>query len=200
VVTLYPGNIVFVKGSGLLGWLCRNVISPPSDVVHAFILREYIPELGDYEFIESNVAGPGGIIPKGIQHGLVYERYSGASVEIYRVPDSVCSQADQALAPLGLLPCGNDTYDFFFFVKIVVQLPKVVWRMLFQEHTIRKVRPEDFLFDPDKTPTAICTRAVWLAYMFVGLPLVPASVPPFPNAYMEARDQRLIELVYKGVL
>ena len=58
---------------------------------------------------------------------------------------------------------------------------------------------EDFTFDPSKR-AMICTRAVWWAYMSVGVPIVPPDVPPFPNAYMEAREQGIIDLVYKGVL
>lgn len=194
---VHPGSIVCVKGTGALGFLCRNLISPSSNVLHMLIVREYIPKYKDWEFIESNFSG---FVPKGMQHGLLFERYGGVDVEIYAVPDDVCSPADQALAPLGLLPCGDDTYDLFFYLAMVRQLPAIIVRMLKNGHCLRRLRPEDFVFHPDKMPVAICTRAVWLAYMSVGLPIIPPDVPPFPNAYMEARDKGLITITYKGPL
>ena len=184
-----------VKGAGVLGWLCRHAISPPSDVVHCLIIRQWQEDFSDWELEESNLVG---VIPKGMQSGLLFQRYAGAEVEIYDVP--ICTAQEQADAPLGLLPYGDDTYDLLFYVKMVSQLPRIVAHMLFTEHRLRKFRPEDFTFDPGKMPVAICTRAVWIAYMYEGFPLIPLNVPPFPNAYMEARDQGLITLVYKGVL
>ena len=193
-----PGIIIFTKGSGWTGWLCRHAVNPPSDGVHAFIIRQYIPLFDDYEIEESVVTA--NFIPKGISHNLMYQHYQGASVEIYKVPDSVCSPQDQEDAPIELLQYGDDAYDFMFYIKMFAQVPGIWLRMLFQEHKLRKFKPEDFTYNPGNTSTAICTRAVWLAYMAVGLPLVPPDVPPLPNAYMEARDQGLLELLYKGVL
>jgi len=153
----------------------------------------YVPEVDDYEFIESIHVG---LFGKGIRHGYLFVEYEGIDVEIYTV--NAIDPAKAKRAPLELLRFGKSPYDFFLAISVLGQMPWVLIRNLIKERRFRKLRAQDFRYKPDTS--FLCTEVYWHAYHLVGVDIVPAGVLPFPSAYKEALDKGVIRLYYKGVL
>ena len=76
------GACVATKKKGITGWFLENFFSPRTDRVHHVLIRGYVPEVDDYEFIESIHIG---FFGKGIRHGYLFAEYEGIDVEIYTV-------------------------------------------------------------------------------------------------------------------
>ena len=153
------------RGAGPVGWMARELIQPKTDRFHHIIIRQYVPEVDDYEFIESNNFG---LFPKGIRHGYLIEDYGGSAIEIYTVD---CPEELARLAPIELIHYGKVGYDFLATGRLVVQIPCVLARMILKEHTLRRLRPSDFNYKPDRAFQ--CIEAYWTAYASVGVPLFP---------------------------
>ncbi len=188
-----PGACVATKKKGISGWFLERFFSPRTDRVHHVIIRDYIPEIGDYEFIESIHIG---FFAKGIRHGYLFEEYEGEDVEIYVVDGITPELAHRA--PLELLRYGKSPYDFFLILSVLAQIPRVVIRNLIKEHRFRKLRAADFRYHSDSA--FLCTEVYWHAYNLVGVNIVPPGVLPFPSAYKEALDKGRIKLYFKGIL
>jgi len=187
------GACVATKKKGVTGWFLENFFSPRTDRVHHVLIRGYVPEVDDYEFIESIHVG---LFGKGIRHGYLFVEYEGIDVEIYTV--NAIDPATAKRAPLELLRFGKSPYDFFLAISVLVQMPWVLIRNLIKERRFRKLRAQDFRYKPDTS--FLCTEVYWHAYHLVGVDIVPAGVLPFPSAYKEALDKGVIRLYYKGVL
>ncbi len=152
-----------------------------------------MPEIDDYEFIESIHIG---LFGKGIRHGYLFAEYEGVDVEIYTV--SSVDPATAKRAPLELMRFGKSPYDFFLIISVLVQAPWVIMRNLIKERRFRKLRAQDFRYKPNTS--FLCTEVYWHAYHLVGVDIVPTGVLPFPSAYKEALDKGVIKLYYKGIL
>jgi len=187
------GACVATKKKGVTGWFLEKIFSPRTDRVHHVLIRGYVPEVGDYEFIESIRIG---LFGKGIRHGYLFEEYEGIDVEIYTV--NAIDPATAKLAPLELIRFGKSPYDFFLIISVMVQIPWIIMRNLLKERRLRKLRAEDFSYKADTS--FLCTEVYWHAYHLVGVDIVPMGVLPFPSAYKEALDKGVIRLYYKGIL
>ncbi len=187
------GACVATKKKGITGWLLEKLFNPRTDRVHHVLIRGYVPEIGDYEFIESIRIG---LFGKGIRHGYLFEEYDGVDVEIYTV-NSV-DPATARRAPLELIHYGKSPYDFFLIISVLAQVPWVIIRNLVKERRFRRLRAGDFRYKPDTS--FLCTEVYWHAYHLVGVDIVPPGVLPFPSAYKEALDKGVIRLYYKGIL
>jgi len=188
-----PGACVATKKKGISGWLLEHFFSPRTDRVHHILIRDYIPEIDDYEFIESIRIG---ILGKGIRHGYLFEEYEGKDVEIYTVKGVVPELARRA--PLELIRYGKSLYDFALIFKVLAQIPWIVIRNLIGEHRFRKFRADDFRYESDSA--FLCTEVYWHAYHLVGVNILPPGVLPFPSAYKEALNNDVIKLYFKGIL
>lgn len=188
-----PGACVATKKKGINGWLLENFFSPRTDRVHHVLVRGYVPEIDDYEFIESIHIG---LFGKGIRHGYLFAEYEGVDVEIYTI-NSIDS-ATAKRAPLELMRFGKSPYDFSLIISVLVQAPWIIIRNLMKERRFRRFRAGDFRYKPDTS--FLCTEVYWHAYHLVGVDIVPTGVLPFPSAYKEALDKGVIKLYYKGIL
>lgn len=187
------GACVATKKKGVTGWFLEKIFSPRTDRVHHVLIRGYVPEVDDYEFIESIRIG---LFGKGIRHGYLFEEYEGIDVEIYTV--NAIDPATAKMAPLELIRFGKSPYDFFLIISVMVQIPWIIMRNLLKERRLRKLRAEDFSYKVDTS--FLCTEVYWHAYHLVGVDIVPMGVLPFPSAYKEALDKGVIRLYYKGIL
>jgi len=188
-----PGACVATKKKGIPGWFLENFFSPRTDRVHHVLIRGYVPEIDDYEFIESIHIG---LFGKGIRHGYLFAEYEGVDVEIYTVSSVDPTTAKRA--PLELIRFGKSPYDFFLIISVLSQIPWIILRNLLKERRIRKLRAQDFRYKPDTA--FLCTEVYWHAYHLVGVDIVPTGVLLFPSAYKEALDKGVIRLYYKGIL
>ena len=187
------GACVATKKKGIPGWFLENFFSPRTDRVHHVLIRGYVPEIGDYEFIESIHIG---LFGKGIRHGYLFQEYEGMDVEIYTV-NAIDPEAAKR-APLELIRFGKSPYDFFLIISVMAQIPWIILRNLIKERRLRRLWAEDFRYKADTS--FLCTEVYWHAYHLVGVDIVPSGVLPFPSAYKEALDKGVIELCYKGTL
>lgn len=188
-----PGACVATKKKGISGWFLENFFSPRTDRVHHILIRDYVPEIDDYEFIESVHIG---LFGKGISHGYLFEEYEGKDVEIYIVNGIAPELARKA--PLELIRYGKSPYDFALIFKVLAQIPWVIFRNLIKERHFRKLRANDFRYKSDSA--FLCTEVYWHAYHLVGVNIVPPGVLPFPSAYKEALNNGVIKLYFKGIL
>jgi len=193
MLKISPGACVATKKKGISGWFLEHFFVPRTDRVHHLIIRDYIPEVDDYEFIESIHIG---LLGKGIRHGYLFKEYEGKDVEIY-----VVNGIDPKLArkaPLELIRYGKSPYDFFLIAKVMVQIPWVVIRNLIKERRFRKLRANDFHYKSNSA--FLCTEVYWHAYSLVGVNIIPPDVLPFPSAYKEALNNGVMKLYFKGTL
>ena len=188
-----PGACVATRKKGITGWFLENFFSPRTDRVHHVLVRGYVPEMDDYEFIESIHIG---LFGKGIRHGYLFEEYDGKDVEIYMV-NSIDPKIARR-APLELLRYEKSPYDFFLIISVLTQIPWIIVRNLIKERRFRSLRAPDFRYKADTS--FLCTEVYWHAYHLVGVNIVPPGVLPFPSAYKEALNKGVIKLYYKGIL
>ena len=188
-----PGACVATKKKGITGWFLENFFSPRTDRVHHVLVRGYVPEMDDYEFIESIHIG---LFGKGIRHGYLFEEYDGKDVEIY-VVNSIDPKIARR-APLELLRYEKSPYDFFLIISVLTQIPWIIVRNLIKERRFRRLRAPDFRYKPDTS--FLCTEVYCHAYHLVGVNIVSPGVLPFPSAYREALNKGVIKLYYKGIL
>ena len=187
------GACVATKKKGATGWFLEKLFTPSTDRVHHVLIRSYVPEVDDYEFIESiHIV----LFGKGIRHGYLFEEYEGLDVEVYTV--AAIDQATAKRAPLELIRFGKSPYDFFLILSIMAQIPCIIVRNLIKERRFRKLRAKDFRYKADTS--FLCTEVYWHAYHLVGVDIVPTGVLPFPSAYREALNKGVIRLYYKGIL
>jgi len=188
-----PGACIATKKKGIPGWFLENFFTPRTDRVHHFIIRDYILDFDDYEFIESIHIG---LFGKGITHGYLFNEYEGKDVEIYVVNGIAPELARKA--PLELIRYGKSPYDFFLIANVLLQIPWVLLRTLIKERRFRKFRANDFRYKSDSA--FLCTEVYWHAYNLVGVNVIPPGVLPFPSAYKEALDNGVMKLYFKGIL
>ena len=188
-----PGACVATKKKGISGWFLEHFFTPRTDRVHHFIIRDYIPDFDDYEFIESIHIG---LFGKGITHGYLFKEYEGKDVEIYVVNGIAPELARKA--PLELIRYGKSPYDFFLIANVLLQIPWVFLRTLIKERRFRKFRASDFRYKSDSA--FLCTEVYWHAYNLVGVNVIPPGVLPLPSAYKEALNNGVMKLYFKGIL
>ncbi len=187
------GACVATKGKGINGWLQEHFFNPRTDRVHHILIRGFVKEVDDYEFIESIRIG---ILGKGIRHGYLFEEHGGKDVEIYTVNTIDPELARRA--PLEIIRYGKSTYDFFLIMSVFAQAPWVILRNWIKERRFRRFRASDFRYKPDTS--FLCTEVYWHAYHLVGVDIIPLGVLPFPSAYKEALNNGVIKLYFKGIL
>jgi hypothetical protein len=186
---LLPGDIVGVKGKGLLLWLSQHLLEPHTDRVHFFIIGDYIPWDEDYVILES--------IGKGIAVGRL-SFYKPEDLEIYRVNlsrDPRLRKVDallrrQAAAALTLV--GRSSYDYLLYFHLVMGALNLILH--------GKLPP----YDPAQLPYGrnrayICTEAANFGWRHVGHPVIPKGVVPTPAGYERALIRGEIRRIFPSI-
>lgn len=176
---LQPGDIFATRGTGIIKWALKHLISPGTDRFHyGLIWRKYA---NDYIILES-------IFPKGITVGLL-SWHKDEDLKFYRVS---CPEGLRRRAPMALIKHGKVLYDVFLIPKLV--LGYIIARLrLWWMWEFRPIWPEDIPYVRDSL--FVCTEAVQIAYLGVGFRIIPKGVVPIPNSFLIAELRgRMIEI------
>ena len=171
MIELQPGDIFATRGSGLLGWLSRNLMEPVTSHYHFGIILQKWQE--DHLILES--------ISKGLSIGRL-SFYEGADIKFYRVD---CDEDLRKASPYELTRWGRSLYDYLLVAKLVVQ---GLWLLLWHR---RRIRPEELTWSQDNA--LLCSEAVDIAYDAVGVNIIPIHVCPTPSAFKQAEFDGKIE-------
>lgn len=179
MVELEPGDIFCTKGGGIVGWISRSLMAPPTDRFHYGLVWEKVD--GDYLILES--------ISKGIAIGRL-SFYEGGDIKFYRVD---CPKELREQAPIELTTWGRSLYDYLLFLKFAFQGIALFIKQLFTEGRFRRIRAEELTWVHNNS--FLCTEAVDIAYDAVGVNIIPAETCPIPSAFKQAElDGRISEV------
>lgn len=180
---LYPGDIFAVKGKGLLGWACRNLIKPSTDRVHFGMIGDYIPWDDDYVILES--------IGKGIAVGRL-SFYDSKDIEIYRRTLPNWKELGKRAAA-ELTEAGRGKYDYLLILDLLIQS---LGKLLTEWH----LPPYDYdSFEYTYNDAFICTEAAAEGWRLAGFPLFPPYVVPMPAAFKQSLIDGNIEQIFPEV-
>jgi hypothetical protein len=179
---LQTGDIGAVKGRGILGFLHQKLFTPETDRYHYFIIWRRLRK--DWIILES-------LSDKGLAIGLLsfYER---EDVKLYRVN---CPASLKKQAPLGLIEYGRCKYDRLLILKIIAGYLVALVRVIISERRLRRINAEELPYA--RNSALICTEAVDVAYLSVGVSIV-GDVVPLPSAFKQAELNGVIDEV--GIL
>ena len=179
MVELEPGDIFSTKGKGILGWLSRNLMAPPTDRFHYGLVWEKVDD--DYLILES--------ISKGIAIGRLFF-YEGGDIKFYRVD---CPNELRGQAPVELTRWGRSLYDYLLIPKLAIQGIALFIKQLFTEGRFRRIRAEELTWVQNNS--FLCTEAVDIAYDAVGVNIIPIGTCPVPSAFKQAEmDGKITEI------
>jgi len=180
---LEPGTVGACKASP--GIKIGNALtSPQTDRGHYFLVWQYVPEDSDYIILES--------INKGIAVSRM-SKYRGQGVQFFQVD---CPADLRYQTPVQLTKYGECSYDWVLILKLIAGGVVVFFRNLFKEHTIRRIRAEELPYGHNES--LICTEAIQVAYLAVGVPIIDPDTIPTPSAFKQAElDGTLIKLNFK---
>jgi len=183
---LRPGDIVGVRGKGLLRWLSEHLLKPRTDRVHFFLIGDYIPWDDDYVILES--------IGKGIAVGRL-SFYDPDDLEVYRVPLShdpgVYSVNDRlrAMVAAELTKVGRARYDYILYIQMVIG----ALQLLVTGH-LPPYSPAQLPYGRNKA--YICTEAANYGWRAVGHPIIRPGEVPTPAGYKQAEMDGKIRKIY----
>ncbi len=176
------GDIVGVKG-GLMSKLTEKIFDPSTRLYHFLIIGDYIPEDDDYEIYES--------IASGVRVGRL-SWYSQDSYTVFRLNDpEVFDLGKKARNEASNF--GRWGYDYLMYMHILVDMVKIWIRMLFKEHHLRRVKPQELPYHENHA--FICTEFANAVYRKGGRPPIPYGVNPLPAGYIQALTDRKLIIV-----
>lgn len=195
MIQLEPGDIFAVAGQGLIGKLCRNLMSPYTTRFHFGLvigrLGDLCKDLGmeipvenvlelldlphsttedDYIILES--------INKGIAPGYL-SFYRGTDIKFYR-PNRPVDR--RRLAALAFIKYGRSSYGYLQVFKIMIQGFWLLFKHIVTEGTLRPIYPWELSWSRN-TGALICTRGVDLSYDVAQASIIPDEFCPVPAAY-----------------
>lgn len=174
-----PGDIFRVPASGL-GKKMSQMVLPISEYYHFGLIFEAFED--DYIILEST--------PKGVNVGMLswYLNKPGDIISVLRA--DVDKDLRQA-APFALIPYARSGYGYWQFGKLIWDGIKIWLR----ERRIRKIHYTEFqdFLDSD---SPICTRAVEIAYLAVGAPIIDPNYPAIPAAFEDAINKGILKEIY----
>jgi hypothetical protein len=165
------GSRIDTLQNRIVRWIENHMITPEQDRDHFFILWQKIKD--DWLILES-------IGSKGLTVGKL-SWYDNQNVIFYRVD---CDKDLRTLAPNNLINYARSQYDYFLIAKLITGAVRAFFKVLINEHKIRRFTARDFPYDTDRR--LICTEAVEIAYLSVGVAIVDPEVLPIPQTFKEA--------------
>ncbi len=176
---LESGDIFRVPASGL-GKKMSQMVLPISEYYHFGLICGAFED--DYIILEST--------PKGVNVGMLswYLNKPGDGISVLRA--DVDKDLRQA-APFALIPYARSGYGYWQFGKLIWDGIKIWLR----ERRIRKIHYTEFrdFLDSD---SPICTRAVEIAYLAVGAPIIDPNYPAIPAAFEDAINKGILKEIY----
>jgi len=173
---LEPGDIGGVKGMGLLPKLNSKLTQPYTDRFHYFLVWERVGN--DYLILES--------IGKGIAIGRL-SFYDGQDVKFYRVN---CPSELRYAAPYALTKWGRSKYDYPLILSIIIQGLWTIFKNFCKGESVHPIKASDISWKHNSA--LVCTEAVDIAYLSVGVSLTGGTVP-LPSAFKQAELDGLME-------
>jgi len=173
---LESGDIGAVKGEGVLPKLNAELTEPYTDRFHFFLVWKKAGD--DWIILES--------IGKGIAVGRL-SFYAGQDVKIYRVN---CPAYYRHRAPLELTKWGRAKYDYILILKIFAQGIWAIFKNFLKGEGIHPIKASDISWKHNST--LVCTEAVDIAYLSVGVSLTGGAVP-LPSAFKQAELDGFME-------
>jgi hypothetical protein len=203
---LESGDIMGVKGAGPVSWACRNLIEPPTDLIHFALIWMPVHEGGDRVILESQGEGTWietvldillhavfrrGAVGQAVAIGRL-SMYHGKEVRFFR-PAGLLKQTRRR-APATLSAYGRDSYGYDYISKLVV---RALWKWLcitIKERRFRRLWVGEMPPVPPQK-ALICTMAPDVGYQLVGADLIPFGMTSTPNVYEWLLQQgALVEL------
>jgi len=173
------GDIFATRGTGIIGWLSRNLFSPRTDRFHFGLLWHKVNN--DWIILES--------IGRGISVGRL-SFYKGKDIKYYRAN---CPYGMRRKICSALTKLGRSNYDYGLIVKIVLGSIWAFLKILFTEHKFRKLSVEDLPYALNNA--FICTELADVGHLAVGYPITNPENVPLPCAFEQARlEGRIREL------
>jgi len=173
---LEAGDIGEVKGVGTLPKLNAKLTEPHTDRFHFFLIWRKVGD--DWIILES--------IGKGIAVGRL-SFYAGQDVKFYRVN---CPAYYRHRAPLELTKWGRSKYDYPLILSIIIQGLWTIFKNFIKCEGIHPIKAEDISWKHNSA--LVCTEAVDIAYLSVGVSLTGGTVP-LPSAFKQAELDGVME-------
>ena len=182
-VMLEPGTIGACKATPGIA-IGNALMSPKTDRGHYFLVWFYVPEDDDYIILES--------IDKGIAVSRM-AKYRGQGVQFFEVD---CPADLRHQAPIQLTKYGECHYDWWLLSQCTFGGLQVFFKNLIKERKVGRIRAEELPYGINKS--FICTEAIEIAYLTVGVAIIDPNIVPTPSAFKQAElDGILIKLDYK---
>ena len=184
MLDLLTGDIVAVKGRGILAWFSRNVFIPNTDRFHFFLVDRYIGEENDYCILES-------ISSKGVTVGRL-SWYKLEDLEIYRLNDPDAETIGRKAVD-ALTMYGRARYDYLLLIRLCLSALRLIITLKFPPWKISQlpyVRNSSFL----------CVEAIDEAFRAANITLFPDNTFPGPAAFKQVLEEGKLLMVNKGTL
>ena len=177
-----PADIGFTVAGRNVQSIMNRVFTPQTDLFHAFVIREYLPDEDDYEILESR-AGFGFRITRLSK----YDMYM-----MFRVADpEIASQGYEAVRLVTQI--GESRYDLPLVINIFGQVLSITTSSLIHGHWPHKINAHQLRYTPDDR--YLCTETASETWKAVNHDIIPHGVIPLPSAYQEAiNNGKLLEL------
>ncbi|MFC1926421.1 hypothetical protein ACFLWV_01580 [Chloroflexota bacterium] len=179
---LQAGDIVAVKGKGILAWFSRNAFIPHTDRFHFFLVDRYIEEENDYCILES-------IRGKGVTVGRL-SWYKLEDLEIYRLnaPDAEII-GRKAVSALTIY--GRARYDYILLVRLFISALRLILSLKLPPWKISQLPYV-------RNNRLLCVEAIDEAYRAVKKNLFPSNNFPGPAAFKQVLAEGKLVMVYQG--
>jgi hypothetical protein len=188
---VYPvGSIIHFDGNraSLLSQGSHAFFYPHTWYYHTAILGEYIPDVQDYEILES--------INQGIRLGRL-SFYRDRKFRLYW-PSGVNQGIGRELKAKAS-KFGRVNYDWLFYFDIAIAFIKVEFNNLKTYHRLFSVRPDEL--HVNRHSNFVCTRfseEFWSLYSS-DIPF-PSTWAPLPSAYEKAVEENKLEVIAENVV
>jgi len=183
---LEPGDIFRVPAGGIAAWANAKFTAPPTRWFHYGLI--WMPYDGDWITIDSSTES------NGVNVGLLswYLRNPGDEMSILRadIPEDL-----RHAAPLALIPYARSKYGYIQVIRLILSGIGAAIRIFLTEFGSGRLWAKDFpdMLDRD---APICTRAVEIAYLAVGAPIIDPRYPAIPAAFEEAVLEGVLKEIY----
>lgn len=176
------GTVGFCKSSTMISMI-NAVTAPKTELGHCFLVWDYLPEENDYIILES--------LNKGITVSRM-AKYRGKGIRFF---DVNCPPDLKQAAPVALTKWGESGYDWGLIIRLALVGFLLILKNLITELRLRRLRAEELPYNTNVS--LVCTEAVQISYLAVGVPIIDPGIVPTPSTFEQAiKDGMLVELQY----